>query len=212
MREIDLETWPRKTHFEVFQNMDYPHFNLTANVDITLFKPALKQTGASFSTGIMYLIARVANNIPEFRTRIRGNKVVEHELVHPSSTILTKDDLFTYCSVHYSPDFAIFREEAERRFAQVRENPELHDNDWADTLLFMTSLPWVSFTGMMHPINMSPVDSVPRFAWGKFFEEGEKVKLPLSVQGHHGLLDGVHAGRFFEQFQALLDTPEESLK
>jgi len=212
MREINLETWPRRTHFEVFQNMDYPYFNLTANVDITAFRPAIKQQGASFSIGVMYLISRVANGIPEFRTRIRGKKVVEHEIVHPSTTILTENDLFTYCSVHYFHKFTVFRAEAEMRFAEVRENPELHDDDWADTLLYMTSLPWVSFTAMMHPINLSPTDSVPRFAWGKFFQEGDQIKMPLSIHGHHSLMDGVHAGRFFEQIQHLLDAPEDSLE
>lgn len=212
MREIDLKTWPRRKHFEVFQHMDYPYFNLTANVDITAFRPYLKQHAISVTTGVMYLIARVANNIPEFRTRIRGDKVIEHETVHPSTTILTEGDLFTYCSVHYSPDFAAFRAEAERRFAEVRANPELHDDDWADTLLYMTSIPWVAFTAITHPIHLSPADSVPRFAWGKFFPEGERSKMPFSVHGHHGLLDGVHAGRFFEDFQQLLDTPEESLR
>jgi chloramphenicol O-acetyltransferase type A len=211
MREIDLETWPRRVHFEVFKTMQYPYFNLTANVDITLFKPALKQHGATFSTGIMYLISRVANGIPEFRTRIRTEKVIEHEVVHPSTTILTKEDLFSYCSVPYSPDFTVFQEEAERRFAEVRANPELSDGDWADTLLYMTSIPWVSFTSIMHPISLSPTDSVPRFAWGKYLEEGERIKMPLSVHGHHGLMDGVHVGCFFERFQALLDAPEEYL-
>jgi chloramphenicol O-acetyltransferase type A len=31
--------------------------------------------------------------------------------------------------------------------------------------------------------------------------------MPLSVQGHHALMDGVHAGRFFEQAQRYLDAP-----
>jgi chloramphenicol O-acetyltransferase type A len=211
MREINLETWHRRAHFEVFKKMDYPYFNLTANVDITNFKPALKAHGATFSTGVMYLISRVANNIPEYRTRIRGEKVVEHEVVHPSTTILTDDHLFTYCSVKYSPDFSVFQSEAERRFTEVRSNPELHDDDWADTLLYMTSIPWISFTSMMHPINLTPTDSVPRFAWGKFFQNGDQLKMPLSVHGHHGLMDGVHVGRFFEQIQVLLDAPEESI-
>jgi chloramphenicol O-acetyltransferase type A len=211
MREIDLGTWHRRKHFELFQTMDYPHINLSANVDISTFRPYIKAHGISFTIGIMFLIARVANNIPEFRTRIRSNQVVEHEVVHPSTTILTDNDLFTYCSVKFSPDFARFNAEAERRIAEVRKTPELHDEDWTDTLLFMTSLPWVSFTGMMHPVNMSPVDSVPRFAWGKFYDQGEQIKLPFSVQGHHGLMDGVHIGRFFEQFQQVLDEPGETL-
>ncbi|MFN2143859.1 MAG: CatA-like O-acetyltransferase [Anaerolineales bacterium] len=211
MKEIELETWPRRAHFEVFQKMDFPYFNLTANVDITALRLALRHRGASFSIGVMYLISRVANGIPEFRTRIRGEKVIEHEVVHPSTTILTEDDLFTYCSVHYSPDFPAFQAEAEKRFAEVRANPELHDDDWADTLLYMTSIPWVSFTSIMHPIHLSPADSVPRFAWGKYFPEGDRIKMPLNVHGHHGLMDGVHAGRFFEQFQELADAPEDYL-
>jgi chloramphenicol O-acetyltransferase type A len=33
--------------------------------------------------------------------------------------------------------------------------------------------------------------------------------MPLSVQGHHGLMDGLHAGRYFARVQELLDRPEE---
>jgi len=75
-------------------------------------------------------------------------------------------------------------------------------------MLFMTSIPWVSFTGFMHPVKLSPADSVPRFAWGKFRGEGQKTVMPLSVQGHHALMDGLHAGLFYEEFQRLSDNPE----
>ncbi|WP_428866904.1 CatA-like O-acetyltransferase [Clostridium sediminicola] len=51
---------------------------------------------------------------------------------------------------------------------------------------------WVSFTSITHPIQMNPVHSVPRIAWGKYFEENGKIKLPLSVQVHHSLVDGIH--------------------
>jgi chloramphenicol O-acetyltransferase type A len=45
-------------------------------------------------------------------------------------------------------------------------------------------------------------------AWGKFFAQGKRWQLPLSVQGHHALMDGLHLGRYFEQVQALLEHPE----
>ena len=72
----------------------------------------------------------------------------------------------------------------------------------------MTAIPWVSFTSFMHPIDLDPVDSVPRFAWGKFFQDGALVKMPLSVQAHHALMDGVHLGRYYEKLQFYLDHPE----
>ena len=32
--------------------------------------------------------------------------------------------------------------------------------------------------------------------------------MPLSVQAHHALVDGVHMGRYFEIMQAYLDQPQ----
>ena len=208
MRHIDMDNWTRRAHFETFHAMDAPHFNLCANVDITLLRFALKQRNVSFTIGMMYLIAKTANRIPEFRYRIRESKIVEYEVVHPSTTILVENELFSYCSVEYTPDLGAFANKAAERIAEVRQNPELDDGDWRDSLLFMTSIPWVSFTGIMHPIHLSPVDTVPRFAWGKFFQEGDKLKMPLSVQAHHALLDGFHVGKFYNQFEAYLANPE----
>jgi chloramphenicol O-acetyltransferase type A len=60
----------------------------------------------------------------------------------------------------------------------------------------------------MHPMHLHPADSVPRFAWGKFFEDGEFLKMPLDVQGHHALMDGVHVGRYFAEVEDYLQRPE----
>jgi chloramphenicol O-acetyltransferase type A len=55
---------------------------------------------------------------------------------------------------------------------------------------------------------MHPADSVPRFAWGRIFEEHGRMRLPLSVQVNHALMDGLHVGRFFKHVQDLADEPE----
>ena len=52
---------------------------------------------------------------------------------------------------------------------------------------------------------MNPVDSIPRIAWGKFFSKGDRIKMPLSVQIHHALADGIHVGRYFNLVQEYLD-------
>jgi chloramphenicol O-acetyltransferase type A len=44
-------------------------------------------------------------------------------------------------------------------------------------------------------------------AWGKRFEDSGRLKMPLSVQGHHALMDGVHMGRYYEMVQAYLAEP-----
>jgi chloramphenicol O-acetyltransferase type A len=212
MRYVDLKTWPRRKHFEAFSAFDYPHINLCANVDITAFHAFVKQQSLSLNITLVYLFARAANAIPEFRYRIREGQVVEHDVVHPSSTIMTEGELFSFCTIPYVEDFATFAARAGRIIAQVKEHPRLEDEPGQDDLLFMTGIPWVSFTSLQHPIQMHPVDSVPRISWGKFFAEGGALKLPLSVQVHHALLDGVHLGRYYTQVQAYLDHPERLLE
>ena len=210
MREIDLENWPRRVHFEMFQKMAFPHFSLTTIVELSNFYRYLKNQEISFTIGIIYLLAKTANQIPEFRCRIRGETVIEHETIHPSCTVLTEANLFAFCSIRFSENFQDFATRAAERIALVRANPTLDDSDWADSLLFMTSLPWISFTSMHHP-NLSTTDSVPRVAWGKYSIEDERIRMPLNIQAHHGLIDGLHIGQFFDQFQAHLNTPEKAL-
>ena len=207
MRQIDIQTWARREHFNFFSTFDYPHFNMCANVDLSVFNATLKQQGVSFTVALVYVIARAANAIPEFRQRIRQGMVVEHEVVHPSITILVEGDLFAFCSLNYTEDFSAFAAHAAEAIARVKENPTLEDDPGRDNLLFMTAIPWVSFTSFMHPIHLHPIDSIPRFAWGKYFEEGGRVKMPLSVQGHHALMDGLHMGRYYAHIQELLDQP-----
>ena len=212
MRYIDLQTWPRRKHFEVYNVFDYPHINLCANVDITALYPFVKQRSLSVNITLVYLFARVANAIPEFRYRIREEQVVEYDVIHPSTTILTEGDLFSFCAIPYVADYAAFAAQAATAIERVKQQPTLEDEPGRDDLLFMTGIPWVSFTSVMHPIHLHPIDSVPRIAWGKFFAEGGALKLPLSVQVHHALLDGVHIGRYYTQVQDYLEQPERLLE
>jgi chloramphenicol O-acetyltransferase type A len=207
MRTIDMQTYPRREHFEIFSAFDQPHFNLCANVDLTKFYPGVKQRGYSFTVALVYVLSRASNAIPEFRQRIRAGKVIEHEIVHPSGTILVDEDRFSFCTFDYYENFLEFAPKAVEMIAYVKEHLTLEDEPGRDDLLFMTAIPWVSFTSFMHPLHMSPADSVPRFAWGKIFEDGEQLLMPLSVQGHHGLMDGIHMARYYKEVQDYFDRP-----
>jgi len=211
MRYIDIKTWSRREHFEVFRTFDIPHFNICANVDLTAFYSFAKQHSVSLNLATVFVLTRAANTLPEFRYRIRGDEVIEHEVVHPSSTIMGKDDVFSFCTMEYLENFRDFVARNAEKIASVRARPRLlgEDED-RDDLLFMTAIPWVSFTSFMHPLSF-PVDSVPRFAWGKFFEDGKSLKMPLGVQAHHAVMDGLHMGRYFEIVQEYFQQPESVL-
>ena len=207
MRTIDLETWPRRDHFLLYGSMEYPHFSMCANVDLTAFREAVAGAGVSLTVATVYVVTRAANDIPEFRYRIRAGKVVEHEVVHPATTILT-GEVFNFCWFEYTEDFAEFAAKAAGQIVRLKEQQRLVERHGVDDVLYMTSIPWVTFTSFMHPLPLNPADSIPRFAWGKFFQDSESLRMPLSVQAHHGVVDGLHMGRYYARVQELLQAPD----
>ena len=105
MHEIDLKTWRRRQHFELFSTFNHPHFDMCANMELTAFHEQVRKSGVSFTVAFVYVIARAANAIPEFRQRIRSGRVVEHDMVSPSFTVLVEDDLFGFCTIPYCEAF-----------------------------------------------------------------------------------------------------------
>ncbi|ACD22855.1 chloramphenicol acetyltransferase [Clostridium botulinum] len=211
MKLIDIENWKRKDHYNFFRQVDYPHFNICGNIDITKFYKYIKENELPFFISILYASTKTANSIKEFKLRIRGDKVIEHETVNPSFTIITDEEVFSFCRSNYTDNFNEFKINTLKEIEKVKNNISIEDEPGQDDLLYITSIPWVSFTNITHPIQMNPVDSIPRIAWGKYFEEGGNIKLPISVDVHHALVDGVHIGQYFNIIQEILDNPMKYL-
>lgn len=211
MRLIELDNWPRQQQYNFFKGLDCPYFSITANLAISTFHRYVKDHDLPFFIAILYTATRTANEIPEFRCRIRGDQVIEHESVNPSFTVLTEQKLFSICSVTYDPNFSDFARTASEVIVQAKERVRLQTESERDDLLYMTCIPWVSFTSISHPVHLHPADSIPRIAWGKYYKENNQLLLPFSIQAHHALMDGYHVGRYFELIQNLFDQPENYL-
>lgn len=211
MKIIDINNWERKEHYNYFKSLDYPHFNICANIDITEFYKFVKKERLPFFLSFLYNVMKTANSIKEFRYRIRNNEVIEHELVHPAFTIMTTKGVFSFCSTRYNNNFEEFILDSRNEIEKSKKIINIGNEPESDNLIYTTSIPWVSFTGITHPISKNPVDSIPRIAWGKYFEEFGKVKLPLSVQVHHALADGSHVGQYFRLIEEILQSPIKNL-
>ena len=212
IKTIDMSTWSRRDLYQLYGSLDYPYFNVCNNVDITgIYNYAIDRKLAFFQVSV-YALSAAANMIPEFRCRIRRDKIVEHEKVHPSFTVLTDDKLFGFCEVEYCDDFDRFYQEATLQMQKAKKSPNLSDKPGRDDYLFMSCIPWIAFTSISHPVHLSPPDSVPRISWGKYVLENNRVVMPVSVQVHHGLADGYHTGEFFNNFETIIDRPSEFLQ
>ncbi len=155
---------------------------------------------------MIFAVTTVANTCENFRYRIRDGRVILHEKTHPSFTDITPgDDQFKIVTMDLTGDLPGFSDLA--REASQRQTSYFPDAISAqrDDLIYLTCLPWISFTGMSHTIRLNPDDSAPRISWGKYFREKDRVFLPLSVQMNHALADGLHVGEFVNRLQRYLD-------
>jgi len=211
MRFIDMENWKRKKHYSYFRELDYPHFGICGYVDVTELQKRVKSRGESFFLAFMYTAVKAANEIEELRYRIREESVLVHDRVNPSFTVMSDEEVFSFCTASFYDSYKEFCLCASREIELAKRNVDIEDEPGRDDLLYITCIPWISFTGITHPVHMSPVDSIPRISWGKYFEENGRVKLPLSVQAHHALVDGAHVGRYFVRLQEILDGPDRYL-
>lgn len=200
MKRINIENWPRRVSFEMFRNLDYPYFCLSAEMDVTRLQAQCKRGDHSPFSAVLYGISLAANMIEELRYRIRGSEIIVHDVVHPSFTLMTEAKQLAFCESKFTRDIHTFFHNTTQAIAAVKNNPTLNDEPDRDDYLFASSIPWIRFTSVSHPMNLHSDDSVPRISWGKITRVSDRIMMPLSIQVHHGLADGYHVGQFFEQF------------
>ena len=168
LKKIQFTEPHRKKHFDFFRNFDQPHFNICANVDVTKLLKLVKSKGFSFNTVMVYCVSKIANDIVEFKQRVRNDYAIEYDIVHPSFSVATEvSDVFSFCPVAYRESFSAFYEAATEMIEKVKKNPIFEDEE-RDDYLFLSSIPWISFTGTVHAMHYTPPDSVPRITWGKW--------------------------------------------
>jgi len=209
MEYIDIDNWKRKEHFNFFYRMDYPQYNVCMNIDITNFLRFTKEHNLSFYYAMIYAVMDIANQSENFRYRIRDGKVVLHDCLHPSFTdnsIEPDDDLFKFVTVDMCGDLFEFVEKTKEISKHQADYFPMEKIIGRDDFIFITCVPWISFTHLSHTITVNRNDSVPKISWGKYFTEGDKVLLPFSVQVHHALADGFHVGKYVNDLQKYLDS------
>ncbi|MDD3122753.1 MAG: chloramphenicol acetyltransferase [Candidatus Izemoplasmatales bacterium] len=208
MKKINIETWHRKSHFNYYKDFDMPHFSITANVDITKLYNFVKNSEKSFFATFLYYVMKTVNAIPELRYRIRNGEVYLHDVVHPSYTVLAGEDLFRFVNSKFDEDFAMFIKNVDEDIDQAKIGSGLSDEPNTDNLVYVSAIPWVTFTNLSHPFDTKHPDSFPRISWGKFFKEDEKVFIPVSLSAHHALCDGIHVGKFYQLLSNTIESIE----
>lgn len=206
--ELDMKTWVRRLHFEFFKDFDEPFFGITADVDCTEAYLSYKSIDTSFFLSYLHKSLVTVNGIEEFRYRIEGDQVYVYDEIGASATINRLDGTFGFSYITFKEDYKEFEKGALAEIERVKTDNQLVPGSTSANIIHYSSVPWIKFTSLSHARKHDGLDSVPKISFGKIYQEGDTYKMPVSVHVHHALMDGYHVGRYFEQFEKLLNYKE----
>ncbi len=211
---LDLDTWPRRAAFDFFRGFDIPSFNICTRLNVSRLKQAVKVSGVgSLSLAYHFIAIRLANEIAPFRYRLEGEQVRVHPEVHGSTTVLRADESFGFVTLVHQHDFATFVAQGTSAIALARQpDAPFSPTEYGTATVHLTALPWMHFSSYSNARQWGPHDSIPKIAFGRIDADGGQLWMPLSVEVHHALMDGLHVGRFIQAFEGALLEPEVWLR
>ncbi|MBO5666392.1 MAG: chloramphenicol acetyltransferase CAT, partial [Firmicutes bacterium] len=90
---IDMETWPRRDHYEYYKNLVKTSYNLTAYVDISKLLFHCNETKQRFYPTFVYAVTKSVNQVKELRMALdKDGNLGWYDCLNPSYTIFHKDD------------------------------------------------------------------------------------------------------------------------
>lgn len=202
-RIIDKTSWPRRELFDFFSRMSQPFYSVTFKQDVTRLYRFAKENRLSFYYALVYLCTQSFNQVEAFRYGLQGEDLVLFDRRKPSFTDLHPGaETFHIVTMPCEGDIRTFCAAARERSAA--QTAFLGGPDGPD-LIYFSCLPWVELTALTNERDFDPGDAVPRIAWGKYAQEGERKVLHISLELNHRFVDGLHVGRFHETLSALIE-------
>ncbi|TYT75485.1 hypothetical protein FIM25_05245 [Desulfobotulus mexicanus] len=206
MKKIDLATYKRRGMFAAFKDRDIPFFSTSSHIDISNLKKIIDDQRCGFFLSISFLITKAVNLVPELRHRVINGELFEFQRIDPGFTVLLEDETFSFCDSRYFEAFEEYRRYSEIKIQEVKECPDQSTGE-KHHMFFITSLPWFSFTSIVHPHDRL-YGYIPVVSIGKYFQEGERLLLPVGIQVNHALVDGIHVGKFYQHLSDMCECSE----
>lgn len=211
---IDKENWKRKEYYNHYMDNLRCTYSLTANIDITKLRIALKSVNKKIYPALIYMITTTVNELPEFRmsTNADGELGCWDEMV-PSYTIFNKEtETFSSIWTMFDSSFIKFYKECSDDIESYSKASNLTPKSNEPLNTFNIScLPWVNFTSFNLNVYTDRTYTLPIFTIGGFDEQNDRTLIPLAVQVHHSVCDGFHVSKFINSLQKVADSFDEWL-
>jgi chloramphenicol O-acetyltransferase type A len=206
VRQIDIDSWDRREYFTNYLGKGFPYINIGASIDITKLLAFCKKNDLSSYLTLIHAAHRTANTIENFKYRIQdGMPMICDNMGLTFTYIPEGSELFINVTVDFNEDLDVFHRTTQEQIARQGTEAGFTAQRGRLDLIYYSAIPWIQYTHLVRTIGTLGVDSSPKISWGKYFEQSGRTLVPFSVQVHHGLMDGYHVGRYYEEVQCLLD-------
>ena len=203
-KPIDTSSWKRKPYFDHYFSQIRCSYSITVNIDITNVLSFKDRNKIKLYPLLIYVISKAVNKYEEFRTAINDRgEVGIWETLSPCYTVFHKDsESISNIWTEWNDDLNLFLsnfEQDSKRFGQI-DRIDAKPNTPANVFP-ISSLPWTTFTGFNLNIFADGTYLLPIFTYGKYFKNGNRYLIPLSIQVHHAVCDGFHVSRLINEIQ-----------
>lgn len=202
---VDLSSWDRGNLFQFYMNNMRIVMSLTVDMDVTNLKAYSRKTGIGFYPLMLWVVSKVINSHEEFKySWDKNGNLIRWDYVSPSYTDFhEEEEAFTKMVTEYSEDLFEF-------CGRVKADRERYQNDRAvlddqpPNFFDVSCLPWVKYKHFDVHVFDEGKFLAPVVTWGKYEQENDRLIMPLTMNIHHGVADGFHLSRFFNEAQDLI--------
>lgn len=201
---LDQSKWVRKEYFEHYFSNIPCTYSMTVKLDIT----RLKATERKLYPTMLYYLTTIVNRHSEFRTALNEKgELGVYSVLMPCYTVFHKDtETFSNIWTEYSEDYEDFHAAYEDDMRRYGTNPGMEGKPGTPENTFPVSMiPWTTFEGFNLNLQKGYRYLIPIFTMGKYYEENNRIMLPLAIQVHHAVCDGFHVCRFINELQDLIN-------
>jgi chloramphenicol O-acetyltransferase type A len=196
---IDLKTWKRRDHYLLFRKYERPYFSVTVDVDVTrIWNQSRKPGSPSFFLTSVFLMLNAVNDVEAFRLRLRPRGIWRHDRIAAGPTILRPDETFGFARFEPTRSFDRFVAQSTAAIGRAMRRGVREPARPPDDVVYHSVLPWFRFTAYANALPGH--DSIPRIVFGQVTREGRRMTMPVAVEVHHAVVDGLDVARFFERF------------
>lgn len=202
-QKINPDTWPRRELFDFFSGVSNPFYSVTFRLDATRLYEFAKDQSLSFYYSLIYLSTNALNSVEAFRYALDSEAPVLLDRRCPSFTDLHPGaENFHIVTMPCEGSIHDFCRAARER---SRSQTTFLNQEDTEDLIYFSCLPWVELTALTNERDFDRNDSVPRIAWGKYFNNGGRKILHMSMELNHRFVDGLHIGMFNEALLAEIE-------